>query len=46
VKLRSSCHSLSNPVGATKLISLMFDGCMFESRRRPNSNTKLVFSPR
>ena len=36
--LDSNCHS--NPVGATKLFFLMFNGCMFEVRRRPDSSTK------
>jgi hypothetical protein len=47
--LRTSADGLtraSNPVGATKLFSLMFDRGMFESRHRADANTKLVSSPR
>jgi hypothetical protein len=35
---RNGLTSLPNPVGATISISLMFDGCMFESRHRADSN--------
>jgi hypothetical protein len=34
----------SSPVGATKVIWLMFEGFVFEDIREQDSNTELVFS--